>query len=99
MFVVMLKFSSNRARAGEWMAAHKAWLQKGYDEGKVVASGSLQDAQGGCILVQGDDRLALDQLLSEDPFVVNDVVRAEIVEFALSKADPRLGFLLPAQGG
>jgi hypothetical protein len=32
--------------------------------------------------------------VASDPFVENAVVRAEILEIAPSKADPRLGFLL-----
>lgn len=46
MFVVLLKFSTNKSRAGEWMSDHKAWLQKGFDDGVFMASGSLQGQQG-----------------------------------------------------
>lgn len=94
MFVVQLKFSTNKALAGEWMNAHKAWLQKGFDEGVFIASGSLQGQQGGCVLARGLSRTALDQRLSEDPFVANDVVRAEVIDFAVSKTDSRLSVLM-----
>ena len=49
MFIVLLKFSANKAKAAQFM----------------------------------------------DPFVAEDVVTAEIVELAPSRADDRLSFLLP----
>jgi uncharacterized protein YciI len=94
MFVVQLKFSTNKALAGEWMSAHKAWLQKGFDEGVFIAAGSLQGQQGGCVLALGFSKADLDQRLSEDPFVANDVVRAEVIDFTVSKADSRLSVLM-----
>ena len=93
MFVVLLKFSANRSRAGEWMDAHKAWLQRGFDDGVFVASGSLQGQQGGAILARSLDATSLQQRLSEDPFVAHDVVSVEMIDVALSKVDPRLEFL------
>lgn len=94
MFVVFLKFSANRSRAREWMAAHNAWLQRGFEEGVFAASGSLQEQQGGCVLAHGLDRARLEQRLGEDPFIVHDVVSAEIVEVAISRVEPRLAFLM-----
>ncbi|AKJ31266.1 YciI family protein [Caldimonas brevitalea] len=94
MFVVLLRFSANRSQAGAWMAAHKAWLQRGFDEGVFLASGSLQGQGGGAILAWGLDSAALQRRLAEDPFVVHDIVSAEVVDVALSKADPRLAFLM-----
>jgi len=94
MFVVLLKFSTNKSRAGEWMSDHKAWLQKGFDDGVFMASGSLQGQQGGCVLAHGLDMTDLNQRLSEDPFVIHDVVSVDVIDVALSKTDPRLEFLL-----
>tara|TARA_B110001454_G_C12691549_1_gene422524 strand:- start:24 stop:320 length:297 start_codon:yes stop_codon:yes gene_type:complete len=94
MFVVQLKFSTNKALAGEWMSAHKAWLQKGFDEGIFIASGSLKGQQGGCVLAHGLSRTDLDQRLIEDPLVANDVVRPEVIEFIVSKTASRLSALM-----
>jgi len=33
MYVVLLNFAANKARAGDFMAGHKAWLKRGFDEG------------------------------------------------------------------
>jgi uncharacterized protein YciI len=94
MFIVLLKFSDQRSRAAEWMQAHQAWLQKGFDEGVFLASGSLAEKQGGCILAQGADLNGLQHRLADDPFVAHGVVRAEVIEAGISKAHPALAGLL-----
>ena len=96
MFVVLLKFSTQKSRAGEFMAEHKAWLQRGFDEGIFLASGSLQGQAGGCVMAHGLDAAALRQRLNEDPFVVHDVVSTEVIDVALSRSEPRLDFLRSA---
>jgi uncharacterized protein YciI len=53
MFVVLLKFSENKGRAGEFMDGHKDWLQRGFDEGVFLLSGSLLPGLGGAILADG----------------------------------------------
>ena len=45
-------------------------------------------------MAHGLGRADLDQRLSEDPFVANDVVRAEVIDFTVSKADSRLSVLM-----
>src|SRR6516164_11817526 len=33
MFLVLLKFSSNKGRASQFMEGHKAWIKRGFDDG------------------------------------------------------------------
>lgn len=94
MFVVLLRFSDNKARAAELMAAHNAWIQQGIDDGVLLLVGSLQPAAGGALLAHGVSRADLDARVRQDPFVDAGVVRAEILEIAPKRADARLGFLL-----
>jgi len=98
MFVVFLKFAENRAAAAQHMADHKAWLQRGFDEGAFLLSGSLNPdsdtgSGGGCILAIGASIDAIRDRVAEDPFVAEAVVRPEIVEMTPSKAVDALGFL------
>ncbi len=93
MFIVLLKFSTNKSQAQEFMEAHKAWLQAGFAAGTFVLAGSLPPNLGGGILAQGIGRDALEALVQADPFVAQGVVSAEIIEMAPSKADERLAFL------
>lgn len=94
MYVVLLKFAARRDRAGQLMEGHKAWLQQGFDDGVFLLAGSLLPQLGGAILAQGVSRADLEARVDDDPFVAEQVVTAEILEIAASKADPRLEFLL-----
>ena len=94
MFAVFLRFAANKSRAGDFMEGHKAWLQRGFGDGIFLASGSLQAPDGGgAILAHNASRDELEARISEDPFVTENVVSAEIVEFAPSLTDDRLAFL------
>ncbi|MGB2246524.1 MAG: YciI family protein [Alcanivorax sediminis] len=94
MFIVQLRFSEHRDKAKEYMDAHNAWLRQGFDDGVFLLAGSLDSGMGGGILAHGASRQALEQRVQTDPFVVEGVVTAEVVELAPAKADPRLEFLL-----
>lgn len=93
MFVVTLKFSKNRNRAGELMAEHKAWIQRGFDQGFFLMVGSLQPSQGGGILAHQVSRDDLERFVSTDPFVAEEVVSADVLEITPARLDERLNFL------
>jgi len=94
MFIVLLKFAANKAQAGQFMDDHKEWLQRGFDDGVFLVAGSLQPGLGGGIVAHDLSRDGLDARVSDDPFVKEDVVSAEILEIDPAKADDRLTFLL-----
>ena len=94
MYIVLLKFSSNRSQAGQLMDGHKAWLKRGFDEGVFLLAGSLEPSQGGGILAHNSSLADLQNRVNNDPFVAGDVVRAEILELDPGKADERLQFLV-----
>jgi uncharacterized protein YciI len=94
MFVVLLRFSEKRALAGQFMEAHNAWIKRGFDDGVFLLTGSLQPRLGGAILAHSTSRADLEARLNGDPFVVQDVVSAEVLEIALGQTDPRLAFLM-----
>ena len=94
MFVVLLKFSENKRKAPELMDGHNAWLKRGFDDGVFLLAGSLQPGLGGAIVAHGTSLEDLRGRVDEDPFVADNVVRAEILEIAAAKADRRLQFLL-----
>ncbi|QTD50502.1 YciI family protein [Sulfidibacter corallicola] len=94
MFIVLLKFSDNKNQAPRFMAGHKAWIKEGMDDGVFLLIGSLQPNLGGGIVAYGTSLPDLHDRVNTDPFVQNDVVSAEIIEFTPSKVDDRLTFLL-----
>jgi len=94
MFVVLLKFSGNKDQAAQFMEGHKAWLQRGFDDGVFLLAGSLQPNLGGAILAHNASPSALQSRVNEDPFVAEGVVSAEILEITPSKASEHFSFLL-----
>lgn len=94
MFVVLLRFSDNRDRAAQLMEGHKQWIKRGFDEGVFLLSGNLEAGSGGGILAHNTTLSELRGRMNEDPFVAENVVRAEIIEIAPGKADERVAFLL-----
>jgi len=96
MFVVLLKFSRNRSAAGQFMPGHKAWIERGLDDGVFALVGSLQPNAGGAIVAHNTSFSELQTRVNADPFVAHDVVVAEILEIAAARADERLKFLLAA---
>jgi uncharacterized protein YciI len=94
MFVVLLRFSGNKGRASQFMDRHKAWIKRGFDDNVFLLVGSLQPNSGGGIVAHKTSLTELQNRVNDDPFVAEDVVSAEILEIAPSKADERLQFLL-----
>lgn len=94
MFVVLLKFSDNKGKASQFMEGHKEWIKRGFDDGVFLLVGSLQPNLGGGIVAHNTSLPALQSRVNNDPFVVENVVNAEILEITPSKADARLNFLL-----
>ena len=94
MFLILLKFSQNKARAGEFMEGHKDWLKRGFDDGVFLLAGSLQPNQGGGIVAHNASRDEVEARVADDPFVAEEVVSAEVHEITPSRADARLDFLV-----
>ena len=93
MFVVLLKFSDNKSRAGDFMLGHNEWIKRGIDDGKFVLVGSIKPSAGGAIFAVDSSLAALQERINTDPFVVENIVRAEILEIAPGRYDERLAFL------
>ncbi len=94
MFFVLLKFSRNKAQAGQFMKGHNEWIKRGFDDGVFLLVGSLQPGMGGGILAHNTSLPDLQSRVNDDPFVAENVVSAEILEIVSSRTDERLKFLL-----
>lgn len=94
MFIILLKFSDNRDNAGKFMEDHKAWLKRGFDDGFFLLAGSLQEKSGGGIIAHQISLSNLQDFIDTDPFVVERVVSAEVIELTPTKAATQLEFLL-----
>ncbi|WP_299770974.1 hypothetical protein [uncultured Pseudoteredinibacter sp.] len=94
IFVVVLRFAENRDLAIKYMSSHNDWITKGISEGKVLIVGGLESGNGGCIIARSSDRPSLDEFIQKDPFIENDIVSSEVIEFTPSLSSEGLNFLL-----
>ena len=94
MFIVLLKFSGNKGRAGQFMEGHKEWIKRGFDDGVFLLIGNLQPNLGGGIMAHNTSFTDLQSRVNADPFVAQNVVNAEILEITPSRADDRLKFMV-----
>ena len=94
MFIILLKFSDNKTQAKQFMQTHNDWIKRGFDDGVFLMSGSLQPNQGGGVMAHNTTLSELQTRVGEDPFVAENIVTAEILEFTPSRTDNHLQFLL-----
>lgn len=94
MYIIFLKFGPNRAQAGQWMAEHMRWIQRGIDDGVILMAGSLDHAQGGIVLAANTERAQVQARVAQDPFVIHGVVTAEVHAVAPSRMAQGLERLL-----
>ncbi|MDI6105205.1 hypothetical protein QLQ12_42135 [Actinoplanes sp. NEAU-A12] len=96
MFIVLLRFSENKAAAAEHMPGHQQWIRQGLDDQVFLLVGGIRPGLGGAVLAHETTLPELQRRVAEDPFVVHRVVDAEILEITPGMADHRLDFLVPA---
>jgi len=94
MFIVLLKFSNNKTNASQFFEGHKEWIKRGFDDGVFLLAGPLQPSLGGALVAHNTSLPDLQSRVKTDPFVAENVVKAEILEIDPAKADARLSFLL-----
>ncbi|MES9990665.1 MAG: hypothetical protein ABW098_01850 [Candidatus Thiodiazotropha sp.] len=92
--MIILKFSANKSQAGVYMDGHNAWLQRGFDDGVFLLSGTIQPSSGGAVLAHNASLSDLQSRIHDDPFVAQKVVSAEVLEITPGSSDERLAFLL-----
>ncbi|HZP79201.1 MAG TPA: YciI family protein [Pseudolabrys sp.] len=69
-------------RDPDLIAAHRAFLQKGYDHGHFLVSGPSIPPTGGILIARAESLDELNKLLAEEPFCKAKVMRfSKIIEF------------------
>lgn len=96
MFMVLLRLTERKSLAPQFMAAHNAWIQRGFDDGVFVLVGGLQPKAGGALIAVNTSMEALQARVQDDPFVAQGIALPEIWEVSPSRTDERLGFLREA---
>ncbi len=94
MYIVFLKFSENKASPPQFMESHKNWIKRGLDENVFLLVGSIEPNAGGAILAHNASMEEIKIRVEEDPFVKENIVKAEIIQISPAKACENLNFLL-----
>jgi uncharacterized protein YciI len=69
-------------RAPELIAAHRAFLQQGYDKGHFLLSGPSIPPTGGILIARAESIEELNEFLADEPFCKAKVMRfSKITEF------------------
>jgi uncharacterized protein YciI len=90
MFVLELTYTAPLGRVDEFTADHMSWLKVQYEAGLFVASGRKEPRDGGVIIALGDDRAAIEELVSGDPFSVAGVCDYRVTQFWATTVLPAL---------
>ena len=81
MFIAILTYKKPLSEVDNYLSAHREYLAKHYAAGNFIASGPQTPRVGGVIMIKADNREAVDAIISEDPFHINDIANYQIVEF------------------
>jgi uncharacterized protein YciI len=78
-------------RAPELIAAHRRFLQQGYDNGRFLLSGPHVPPTGGILVARAESLEALTEFLADEPFCKAKVMRfSRITEFEPVQHQPIL---------
>ncbi len=94
MFLVILTYKVAFAEIEPHLAAHMAFVDRGFADGTFVLSGRKVPRTGGVIFARAASEADLRDILASDPFLQFDLVEVEIVAFAPTRAAEGLAALL-----
>lgn len=80
-FLVELTYTVPPDRMDTATAAHRQFLQAGYERGWLLMSGPRQPRVGGIIIARAPSREALETFFGEDPYQREGLARYRFVEF------------------
>lgn len=81
MFIIMLKYIAPIKVIDQYIIEHRTFLDECYQKNFLIVSGPQVPRVGGIILSQLTDRLQLENILNEDPFMVHKLAEYTIIEF------------------
>lgn len=94
MFIANLTYIRPLEEVDELVPAHIEFLDEHYASGAFIVSGRKVPRTGGVILIAGNDRAAVIDILDKDPFKQAGVSQYELIEFLPTKMQPALEDLI-----
>ncbi|WP_373531166.1 YciI family protein [Vampirovibrio sp.] len=96
MFAVIVKYKKSMEEIELHTPAHRAFLDRYYEQGVLLISGRQNPPEGGVILAKAESRARVLEIFAEDPFQTEGVADYEIYEFTPTKFQPFLAEWLNA---
>ncbi len=81
MFIAILTYKKPLSEVDKFLAAHREYLAEHYAAGDFIVSGPQTPRIGGVIMIKADNRAAVDFIIAQDPFNINEIADYQIVEF------------------
>ena len=81
MFIAILTYKKPLEEVDCYLQAHRDYLAEHYAAGDLIMSGPRTPRVGGVIMINADNRSAVDAIIAQDPFKVNGIAEYQIVEF------------------
>jgi uncharacterized protein YciI len=97
MILVELTYKVDLTKLDEYLVAHRAFLDKYYQQGLLLMSGPKEPRTGGIIIALTEDLVKLSAILAEDPFYQNDLADYRFTPFKPIKYHPALAEVMVQQ--
>lgn len=81
LFVILVSYTQDIGVIDEILPAHREYLKKGYESGKLLASGPQNPRVGGIIIGCFVDKGEAKAFIKDDPFFLNNSANYEVLEF------------------
>ena len=79
IFIVTLTYVRPLEEVNNHLDAHRDWLVANTITGRIAVAGPLEPRTGGLIVAHCASRAELDQMLADDPFVINELVTVQVL--------------------
>lgn len=88
MFLILLTYLKPLTEVDAWVVQHRNYLDQGYTQGLLLASGPRIPRIGGVLLSACETLAPLEDFFVHDPFMVQGIASYEYIQFDPVKATP-----------
>lgn len=81
MFLVVYTYLKPLETVDEFLAEHRAYLDKCYADNCLIVSGPKKPRTGAVLISQLTSKSKLIQILENDPFIIRGIAAYEVTEF------------------
>jgi uncharacterized protein YciI len=82
MFLAISEYVAGPDERATYFDAHRAWSQRAYEEGVMLASGPQDPPVGGVLVFRAGTREQAEAFVASDPFQAGGVARYTLTAFA-----------------